>query len=190
MGNPSYIEIYDNAFNKKECDILIDQFEKSSPRPGLTGLGYAPDIKRCLQLDGSSFSNGSIISNIVRPILIKYLDKYGQRYSNLLGRTLPWEYYDEYAFQKYETEDDGYKEWHCEHGYDEASLRIMAWMFYLNDAKCGTEFVQYPTVRAKMGRCVIWPADWTHVHKGVTPNKGLKYIITGWASFIPSRIEL
>ena len=56
-------------------------------------------------------------------------------------------------------------------------------MFYLNNSKTVTEFVQYPTVRAKMGRCVIWPSAWTHVHRGVTANKGLKYVITGWVSF-------
>ena len=43
--------------------------------------------------------------------------------------------------------------------------------------------MNYPTVNAKMGRCVIWPAAWTHVHRGVTPNKGLKYIVTGWVTY-------
>ena len=45
------------------------------------------------------------------------------------------------------------------------------------------EFMHYSTVRAKIGRCVIWPVGYTHVHRGVTPNKDVKYIITGWASF-------
>ena len=182
-GNPSYIEIYDNALNQKECDLLINQFEKSNPTQGHTGLGYRPQVKKCLQLKRPAFSDRSIISNIVRPTLIKYVDKYNERYSNLLGNMMPWNYYDEYSFQKYETEDDGFKAWHTEHGLEEASLRILAWMFYLNNAKSGTEFMQYPTVRARMGRCVIWPAGWTHVHRGVIPNKGLKYINTGWASF-------
>ena len=70
--------------------------------------------------------------------------------------------------------------WHCEHGASNSN-RILAWMFYLNDAKSGTEFMNYPTVQAKRGRCVIWPAFWTHVHKGA-PNKGLKYIATWWIS--------
>ena len=184
VGNPSYIEIYDNALNKKECDILINQFEKSEQTVGRTSLGYVPEYKKCLQLDEPRFSDNSLISTILQPILIKYLDKYSQQYSNLLGYITPWKYYDSYSFQKYETEDDGYKKWHTEHSSDEeGSQRILAWMFYLNNAKSGTEFVQYPTVRAKMGRCVIWPAAWTHVHRGVTPNKGLKYIITGWVSF-------
>ena len=54
-------------------------------------------------------------------------------------------------------------------------------MFYLNDAS-GTEFMHYPTVRAKIGRCVIWPAGLTHMHKSQI-NKGLKYIISGWIGY-------
>ena len=191
VGNPSYIEIYDNALNKKECDILINQFEKSNPIRGMMGMGFSSHIKQCLQLDDTFLSDGSIISNIVKPILIRYVDKYNQQYSKLLERTGPWKYNDNYSFQKYETEDDGYKAWHCEHAYakgydglEGASRRILAWMFYLNNAKSGTEFMQYPTVRARIGRCVIWPAGWTHVHRGVIPNKGLKYIITGWVSLV------
>ena len=188
VGNPSYIEIYDNALNKKECDILINQFEKSNQRVGHTSLGYVPQYKKCLELIGPSgvpcFSDNSRISTILQSILIKYVDQYSQQYSHLLDYLTPWKYYDFYNFQKYETEDDGYKRWHTEHGPGlVCSDRILAWMFYLNNAKSGTEFVQYPTVCAKMGRCVIWPAAWTHVHRGVTPNKGLKYIITGWVSF-------
>ena len=94
---------------------------------------------------------------------------------------------DVYNFQKYDGEDDGYKEWHCEHGADDySSRRILAWMFYLNNAKSGTEFKRYPTVQGKRGRCVIWPSAWTHIHRGVA-NKGLKYIATGWVSYDNSK---
>ena len=61
------------------------------------------------------------------------------------------------------------------------SLRVLAWMFYLNDAKSGTEFLNYPKVKAKKGRGIVWPAFWTHVHRSEA-NKGVKYIVTGWGS--------
>ncbi len=185
VGNPNYIEIYDNALNKKECDILINHFEKSKLYPASTGgLGYRPDLKKCVQLDSPCFSDNSRISNITLPIVVRCLNRYKEKYNNLLSNSMPWKYADKYSFQKYETEDDGYKAWHTEQAAgEEASHRILVWMIYLNNAKSGTQFMQYPTVRARMGRCVIWPAGWTHVHRGVTPNKGLKYIITGWVSF-------
>ena len=32
--------------------------------------------------------------------------------------------------------------------------------------------------------CLIFPSFWTHPHKGITPNKGDKYIISAWVDFI------
>ena len=94
VGNPSYIEIYDNALNKKECDILINQFEKSNQRVGHTSLGYVPQHKKCLELIGPSgvpcFSDNSRISTILQSILIKYVDQYSQQYSHLLDYLTTW----------------------------------------------------------------------------------------------------
>ena len=188
--NSDYFGIYDNAISKKDCRRLIDKFESTSidgfytcQGKGETIGGYDPDSKSCRQLD-CKFSEGNIISSIVRSALFPYLDEYKKQYPGL-NDVSPWRYVDYFNFQKYDGEDDGYKIWHCEHDPNEfhTSRRVLAWMFYLNNAKCGTEFKHYPTVQAKTGRLVIWPAFWTHVHKGVIPNKGLKYIITGWASY-------
>ena len=34
--------------------------------------------------------------------------------------------------------------------------------------------------KAKKGLTLLWPAEWTHIHKGNVLKSGLKYIITGW----------
>ena len=182
-SNPSFFGIYDNAISKKDCCRLIDKFESRERERGNTVAGYDFDRKSCHQL-GCKFSEGNIISSIVRSALFPYLDKYKKQYPSLHS-VAPWRYVDYFNFQKYDGEDDGYKIWHCEHDPHKfhTSRRVLAWMFYLNNAKCGTEFKHYPTVQAKMGRLIIWPAFWTHLHRGVLPNKGLKYIITGWASY-------
>ena len=36
---------------------------------------------------------------------------------------------------------------------------------------------------AKTGSTLIWPATWTHTHKGVISKTQTKYIITGWYSY-------
>ena len=42
--NPNFIEVYDNALSKKECEILINQFEKSDEQYiGETSNGYEPN---------------------------------------------------------------------------------------------------------------------------------------------------
>ena len=183
VSNSDYFGIYDNAISKKDCHLLIDNFESCERGRGQTIAGYNEDRKSCYELN-CTFSEGDIISSIVRNALFSGISKYKKQYPGL-NMVAPWRYVDYFNFQKYDGEDDGYKIWHCEHEPNESytSRRVLAWMFYLNNAKCGTEFKHYPTVQAKMGRLIIWPAFWTHLHRGVLPNKGLKYIITGWASY-------
>jgi len=59
---------------------------------------------------------------------------------------------------------------------------------YLNDDFEGgeTEFL-YQGVRVKpeKGKTVIFPASYTHVHRGNPPIGGTKYIATTWASRMP-----
>ena len=65
--------------------------------------------------------------------------------------------------------------------------RVLAFQTYLNDIKegGGTEFLyQQHVVQPKKGKTVIWPAGFTHTHRGVVAPKEEKYVITGWISFI------
>ena len=186
---PNFIEVYDGALSKKECEILISQFEKSDKlHRGLTYKGHRPEQKNCLELY-CNLNENDVINNIIRPKLFFYIDKYvsKQRFSGdegALDLISKWKYAEYFNIQKYDGENDGYKIWHCEQGGSKSnSRRILAWMFYLNDAKCGTEFAYFPTVNGKMGRFIIWPSSWSHLHRGVTPNKGIKYIATGWFEY-------
>ena len=180
---PSFIEIYDNALSKESCKFLIDTFDGcGAATPGGTIHGVNVEHKKCLQLDGD-LQSADIIGGIVRNSLCKYLVKYEKKFKSIQF-CLSWKYHRRYNIQKYDGEEDGYKVWHCEHDPSPLpSLRILAWMYYLNDAQSGTEFMHYPTIRGKMGRLVMWPAFWTHLHRGELPNKGLKYIMTGWVSY-------
>ena len=60
-------------------------------------------------------------------------------------------------------------------------------MTYLNDVPDGgTEFFYQKVISpAKKGLTVIWPAEFTHLHRGQV-SKREKYIITGWYNFIRS----
>ena len=183
FGRNNFIGIYDNALSKHECDILISEFEKSNSKEGgINHYGkYVCDynIKKCRQLS-LFFSKESIITTIIEAKLKEYVDRYREKF-NVLDVISYWKRNDGFAFMKYETEEDGFKGWHTEHGPG-STERIFAWMFYLNDAKSGTDFMYYPNVRAKRGRFVIWPAGWEYYHRS-SPNKGLKYIVTGWGSY-------
>ena len=60
---------------------------------------------------------------------------------------------------------------------------ILAWMTYLNDVvEGGTTYFEYYDleIKPRKGLTLIWPAEWTHAHKGNVLHSGSKYIVTGW----------
>ena len=180
-NSEDFFGVYDNALTKEECEILINQFEKSGSVPGYVAMGYRPEEKKCMQID-CYFDDESVISNLVKIKLSECMFKYTKKYLSL-GHLRKWEIDNGYNLQRYDDETDGYKMWHCEHGGNDFDCkRILAWMFYVNDAKSGTEFMNYPTIQAKRGRCAIFPASFNYMHRSA-PNKGIKYITTGWVSY-------
>ena len=82
----------------------------------------------------------------------------------------------------------GFKEWHTERlsPLPGNVYRHLVWMTYLNDVPDGgTEWYHQDLyIPAKKGYTVIWPADWTHFHKGRTSQTSEKQIFTGWFSFV------
>lgn len=81
---------------------------------------------------------------------------------------------------------EGYHVWHYESSSRVIANRLLAFTLYLNDVEDGgeTEFLYLSKrVNPKIGRLAIWPAGFTHTHRGNPPLKGDKYIITGWVEF-------
>ena len=92
-----------------------------------------------------------------------------------------------FNIQKYEP-GYAYNPIHIEGGGPEKNKlqRILAFTTYLNDIEVDgeTEFIhQEIKVQPKKGLTVIWPAGWTHPHRGIPAPNETKYIVTGWFSF-------
>ena len=88
-----------------------------------------------------------------------------------LGRYRPGQH-----FQKVHTERSSLDTLH----------RVLAWMTYLNDVDEGgsTYFTHYDLeIKPQKGLTILWPAEWTHAHRGNVVLKGSKYMITGWMNF-------
>jgi hypothetical protein len=80
----------------------------------------------------------------------------------------------------------GYHAWHAESIDRSSSSRLLSWTGYLNDNfEAGeTEFLyQQYRYKPNKGDLVIFPASFTHTHRGNPPIGGDKYIITGWVEF-------
>jgi len=90
-----------------------------------------------------------------------------------------------YAIQR--TQPGEHYHWHIDGGSHEFSQRQLVAVWYLNDVEGPggeTEF-SYQQVRVKpeAGKLLLFPPFWTHEHRGVTLQKGVKYIATTWVVF-------
>ena len=80
--------------------------------------------------------------------------------------------------------------WHCENDFKSFNYdRCLVFMTYLNDVEDGGTSFKYQNINmpAKKGLTVLWPAYWTHTHKGVISFTKEKYIATGWLNYIEHR---
>jgi len=176
----NFIEIY--KVNKKICDELIFYFKKNTEykNEGTIGIGknnseINKEIKESIDVTFFNSSNDITIKKFFIE-LNKCFNSYIKLYN--LNEKL-WTHNSNLI--QYYPPNGGYKTWHYENPTIETSNRKLVYMLYLNDIKNGgTEWLyQNIKLNAVKGDLVIWPASFTHTHKGTVINKE-KYIVTGW----------
>ena len=183
--------------NVAVCDDLIQLF-KSSPDKA-TGSSLDRHGKKVIDPNKESVDL-SLPPDSPRPAFRSYiaeLQKVVQQYiaeypwCNEYGA---WTIVQPVNIQFY-PKGGGYKNFHTERtsAHPSVSSRHLVFMTYLNDVhdQGGTEFLhQKLTVSARKGLTLIWPADWTHTHRGIVSETEEKYIITGWFGFILGQLVL
>jgi hypothetical protein len=81
---------------------------------------------------------------------------------------------------------EGYHVWHTEDASPKVIRRIAAFSLFLNTVEEGgeTEFLnQNQRYKPKRNSLLIFPAAYTHVHRGNPPLEKDKYLLTGWVEF-------
>jgi hypothetical protein len=180
------------------CDDLIKYFQnnKDKQQPGEAGdpESFGPKIIPAIKDSVDMFfMPGEDID--VWTKYTKELEKCIAEYIQLYPRctsTDRWGFYEATNLQFYPP-GGGYKAWHSERvcSVDPYPLRHLVFMTYLNDVEDAgeTEFLhQRVKIKPVKGLTLIWPADWTHFHRGIPSPTQEKYIITGWLSFLPKDV--
>ena len=179
------------------CDEVIDFYNnyKSFHKPGVisydkpnedgeltSDVKVVSEVKKCTQLHMIPDAQELILYNVH---LQAILDSYKQKYE-WVDRVNSYRVVEDMSIQHYKP-GEGFYAWHMENnGHGFSRNRHLVFMTYLNDVQNGgTEFLYFPDlkIQARKGLTLIWPAGWTHTHKGVISNVDEKYIITGWYSF-------
>jgi hypothetical protein len=185
------IAIWDQVMTHDECQRLIEHYNNldslnlSFKRMDLRdGVAHTKKDSAVFVLEDTSMRftpNASFLNHYLERIWMCF-NEYMSHYSVLLDgshqirqikiqKTLPGE---------------GYHQWHYESDTIERAGRVCAWGLYLNTVEQGGEtewLYQSMRVPATEGSLVIWPAGYTHAHRGNPPLSGKKYLMTGWIEF-------
>jgi hypothetical protein len=172
--------------DKKICDNLIKFFNKNkkNQKPGEVVGGIVPEIKKSTDISFNINVENQEIRNYANA-LSECVNKYKEVYSALDNHLDFWNIIEEVNIQKYKK-NECYFGWHSERVTIPTCQRVLVFMTYLNDVTEGGEtewFYQKTKIKAEKGLTIIWPTDWTHLHRGCVSKTQEKYIITGWYSF-------
>jgi hypothetical protein len=185
-----FIGMYNNVYQDGFCNHMISEFERVLSQ-GLCGnRQYGERAKKTQKQDNFYFLNlrqhplSSFNDDGALPIFMNGLqrcfDAYVAEYDILKDVDLKC---TSVKMQK-TIPGAGYHVWHSEQMNGGSSGRCLVYSLYLNDIEEAgeTEFLyQQLRIPPKENSMVIWPAAFTHTHRGnvVHGNKS-KYIITGW----------
>ncbi len=182
----SFIYEMERALPPDVCLEAVRRFEARADQQVAGRIGQAeseaPSVKRSTDLRISGREDWRDIDQIFSRQLVSTFNDFAREFPFFaansfkdigynLQRTLPGEYYH----------------WHVDGGPGPFSERQLVAIWYLNDVPGPggeTEFpLQGVSIRPAQGKLILFPPFWTHVHRGVTLEKGVKYIATTWVSF-------
>jgi hypothetical protein len=186
----NFVGIFKNAFTKEFCESVIEQYEymvaSGHGKTRFESHGESKTLKDDTQVfadDIESIPLRKVTREFNELFWGKFYPIYEQEYSVLKDT----ERHANYSFKIQKTKvGGGYHVWHFESTTRELSNRLLTWILHLNDVQEGgeTEFLyQHMRVKPEQGTLVIWPAAFTHTHRGNPPLSNEKYIVTGWIEF-------
>jgi hypothetical protein len=183
-----FIRIYPGAFPAEASRALVQQlkalfaqgFGKTRAETG----GRTKTVHDDLQIGDIRDLDAGEYRHVVMPTLFECLKKYVDEFDILASNTLVGWWLKAQLTRK----GEGYHAWHFESSSFFTAKRVLAWSIYLNDDYQGgeLEFLYYGR-RIKLGEgdVVLFPAAFTHTHRGNMVLEGEKLLLTGWYELLP-----
>ena len=213
MVDHGAIGVFENFVKWEFCDAVIDSFEFWYGKKHIEEVKVTEVAGKELKLspngDGSEQFNEygdfgrkdqQLYLEICDPSLAMEVNQavggafeiYAKKWKGLLDSSDP---VSSWTCKVQKTNSGGgYHVWHSENGSFLYRDRVLTWMIYLNDIPLenggATDFFhQEISFQPKKGTVVLWPATYTHVHRGSFLTGDVsKYIATGWFSREPGQV--
>jgi hypothetical protein len=187
----NFVGVFKEACPKELCDKIIQTFndlnEKgfgkdrraASDTPNTT---LKKDVAIFMQNTNTNDLRSTNVAAELHKILWQTYDAYRYNYGILNNL----QNVNSFALKVQETDlAGGYHVWHFESDSRGHSNRVLTWIIYLNEVEGGeTEFLYLSKrIKPEVGTLVLFPAAFTHTHRGNPPLDKKKYIATGWVEF-------
>jgi hypothetical protein len=178
------------------CDELINYFECNQYKQhrGVTTGGLHVDAKNSIDISISpkdlKRSGNEVFEQYFLGLFACYKDYVVQwPFLATFAKDLQ---IGRFTIQRYQS-GQHFKNTHSERCSLDTLHRVFAWMTYLNDVELkdggSTFFSHYGIeVQPRKGLTLIWPAEWTHAHRGNVLHAESKYIMTGHL-FFPNKSD-
>ena len=188
MKLEQFIGIFPNVINDDLCSEFVKWFDEISEHnltmSSMEETGYSGIIRKDELVLIPNTLPSSCFPKDLTTSLWQSLDKcynlYNKEYD--IDQQLT-----SYEFKIHRVQPSGgYHVWHHEHKFSDP-YRILAWHLTLEVPKAGgeTEFVhQSIRIEPRVGQLAIWPAGFTHKHRGNPPLEGQKTYLTGWFNLV------
>ncbi len=180
-----HIYVHDNALQDELCANIIERFESATDEQYRGRIGQTEvenlEVKRSTDLVISGKPHWKDIDQALFRSLAEGITFMRQQHPFFQGR------FKDYGYAIQRTEPGEFFHWHVDGGSHSFSDRQLVAIWYLNDVPGPggeTEFRhQKIKVTPEAGKLLLFPPFWTHEHRGVTLQQGVKYIATTWVIF-------
>ena len=188
----NFIGVYSDVYPEGYCQHLITQFDAMETNgvganrvKSENAAGHVKkDYQIGLNLKGHNTENfnGERVTDVFFNGLQQCYEKYIENFSVLKEGPI------RASVMKMQRTDPGggYHIWHNEQNGGDQANRVLTYMLYLNtlepEQAGETEFLyQQERYRPVENTMILWPAAYTHAHRGNTVfGNSSKYIVTGW----------
>lgn len=181
----SHIYTAKEALSAEFCGDAIQRFEAATGEhyPGRIGQAEVEnqDIKRSTDLVVSGKPHWKDVDRALFTSLGKALGAMRTEHDFFRGR------FKDYGYAIQRTLPGEYFHWHVDGGSHSFADRQLVAIWYLNDVPGPGGETQFKhqdiSIKPESGKLLLFPPFWTHEHRGVTLQEGVKYIATTWVLY-------
>lgn len=181
----SFVFEIPRALTPDICQDIIRRFEDNQSQHYAGRVGQLSEqafsIKQSTDLAASAHPQWQEIDSILHRSLGLALGLLRERYPFFNGP------FKDIGYNIQRTEAGQFYHWHIDGGSHDFADRQLVVIWYLNDVDGPggeTEFLyQQLKVSPRQGNMLLFPPFWTHEHRGVTLQSGVKYLATTWVVF-------